>query len=474
MRKLNLLPQRLLGRLLLWVLLAVFLGQVISFWILADERRQRLHEAGQELLMQRLVTIWELVEELPASSHGNLLEAMAAPGQKFTLTQEPVVLPGQSATGWELALRQALPQPVPPSGFQLVYPDHPRCERDQDEYRREEEEHRWEKEEYDHHERHRRRFCLPRLKASLQTPSGPWLNLELVAPPQGPPWSSRVWLSLVVTAVLVALAVIISVGRLIQPLKKLSEAARSFARGQPRPIKPSGPRDLQEVIQAFNSMQEQVGQQLEERARLLAALSHDLRTPITHMRLRVELLPDGQDRDKLLASLEAMQQLSETTLDFVRGSNHEAKKPVDIQALLQSLCDDYADQGQAVDYRGGPGLIIPIRTQALRRALQNLIDNALKYGQRAKVMLEVDKLEVKITITDEGPGIPEKEREKVFQPFYRLEASRSETTGGSGLGLAIARSLIQQQGGQLTLDSRPDGNTGLVASIQLPRKPDQS
>ncbi|SFX20571.1 ATP-binding protein [Marinospirillum alkaliphilum] len=454
-----LLPKGLAGQLILAVLLALLAGQLISFWILADERRERLDEANLRLVTHRLVTTWELVNELPESNRQQLLRAMSSPGQHYRLSAQPLLQPGSEGqlTGrFQRRLLDAFPDPAPPAVFRLLPSSRPECkELEQTRPDREDRRRLWQQ-------------CQPRLEASLQLRDGQWLNLQVVTPDANPPWAGRIWLSLLVTGLLVALAVTLLVRQLVRPLRALTAAAVSFGEGRPSPLQPSGPDDLQQVIHAFNRMQQQVGKQLEERARVLAALSHDLRTPLTHMRLRVELLPDSEDRQRLLDSLQEMQSLAETTLDFVRGSKGEVARDFDLAALVQSLCDDYEDQGQPVHYSGLSRCVFHGRSQALRRALQNLIDNALKYGNKAEVSLQLDQGVPCICIEDEGPGIPEAEREKVFEPFYRMEESRSRHTGGTGLGLAIARDLLLQEGGCLLLESRTTAQPGLRVKVLLP------
>ena len=270
-----------------------------------------------------------------------------------------------------------------------------------------------------------------------------------------------------ITAVLLILTVLLAIRRILQPVNELSRAAQAFGRGETIRIPERGPEDIREVARAFNQMQLQVGRAQEDRERLLAALAHDLRTPITSMRLRVEMLPEGEDRERLLDSLKEMQHLAEATLDFIRGSTTEQHRRYDLATLLDSLCDDLREMGLEVDYEDSPRCVLQGQPEAVKRALRNLIENAVKYGQRADVKLEASEKEAIITITDQGPGIPEAERDRVFQPFYRLEQSRSRDTGGAGLGLAIARTLIRGMGGEIQLGTGPEGR-GLRVSVMLP------
>jgi signal transduction histidine kinase len=200
---------------------------------------------------------------------------------------------------------------------------------------------------------------------------------------------------------------------------------------------------------------------------MLAAVSHDLRTPLTLLRLRAEEVADADERDKMLATIGEMDEMIGTTLAYARDEvRAEPRRRVDIAALVASPVDDMADAGLPVTMAPAPELIYECQSGALKRAVANLLDNAVKYGKRARTAITVNTDAIQITVDDDGPGIPEAELGRVFQPFYRLEESRSRDTGGIGLGLAIAQSIVQTHGGELRLANRPDG--GLSACISLP------
>jgi signal transduction histidine kinase len=221
------------------------------------------------------------------------------------------------------------------------------------------------------------------------------------------------------------------------------------------------------VIAAFNRMQERVRRYLVERGRLLSAISHDLKTPLTRLRLRAEMLPDPELRAKMLRDLDDMQTMVGSTLDFFATVGRDAQRqPVDIAALIDSVCEDRRESGQALAVRGAP--LEPYRAdpQALRRCLENLIENAVRYGASAEIEIADSPERLRIAIRDQGPGIPEAELERVFEPFYRLEGSRNMDSGGTGLGLSIARNIARWHGGEVTLRNAA---TGLVAELVLPR-----
>ncbi|MEK9662234.1 MAG: ATP-binding protein, partial [Alphaproteobacteria bacterium] len=224
--------------------------------------------------------------------------------------------------------------------------------------------------------------------------------------------------------------------------------------------------------EAFNAMQERLSRFIGDRTRLLAAISHDLRTPITSLRLRAEFIDDEETRAKVLETLDEMARMAEATLAFARDdAAAEETRPVDLAALLQSLADDLADLGHDVTCAEAPALAYRCRPVALKRALRNLIENAVRYGDRARISLAATPEGPRIAIEDDGPGIDPAALERVFEPFVRLEESRSRETGGVGLGLAIARSIVRAHGGELSLVNRSDAAgkvAGLTATVALP------
>jgi signal transduction histidine kinase len=217
-------------------------------------------------------------------------------------------------------------------------------------------------------------------------------------------------------------------------------------------------------------MQARLAGYVRDRTRVLAAMSHDLKTPITRLRLRSELLEAPQLRAKFTKDLDEMESMVGATLDFLRGlENREPVKPVDVMALLESLQADAREAGGAVEIEGETARPYPGGPQALKRCLGNLIENAVKYGQSARVLVDDNDERLEIRIQDKGPGLPAAELERVFEPFYRVEGSRSRETGGTGLGLTIARGIAEAHGGRLSLRNREEG--GLEATLQLPRVP---
>jgi signal transduction histidine kinase len=290
----------------------------------------------------------------------------------------------------------------------------------------------------------------------VNVPQEPLSRLESLAP-----------LLLLLLLVCFALAAFL-VRMTTRSLDRLARAADAIGQDPAgAPLAERGPSEVQRVVAAFNRMQERVRRYLIERGQLLSAISHDLKTPITRLRLRAELLPDPELRAKMLRDLDEMQTMVGATLDFFSSVGKDgARQPVDIGALIESVCEDRREAGQTLSVEGAA--LAPYRAdpQALRRCLENLIENAIRYGASAVIRIEDSPERLRIEVRDQGPGIPEPELERVFEPFYRLDNSRNMDSGGTGLGLSIARNIARWHGGDVTLSNAAPG---LVAELALPR-----
>jgi signal transduction histidine kinase len=278
--------------------------------------------------------------------------------------------------------------------------------------------------------------------------------------------SLEAWLAL--SALLVIVLSLLAARRLAIPLSALATAVEQLGgSGDTSPLSPRGPRELRATIRAFNRMQERLRRFNDDRTQMLAAMSHDLRTPLTRLRLRLESVEDPEQQQKMLGELDTMEGMIQSILSFARDdTKREPRTLVDVSALVEGVCEDAADSGGTATFSGPRGIAISARPSALRRAIANLVDNAVKYGGGATVSLISEAGRVVITIEDEGPGIPRSEREQVFEPFYRIEGSRNPDTGGVGLGLSVARSVAREHGGDIVLANRKGG--GLSVRFELP------
>lgn len=266
----------------------------------------------------------------------------------------------------------------------------------------------------------------------------------------------------------VVLLVLFAVRQTTRPLSMLAAAATRLGDDINEPPLPeTGPREVSSAARAFNRMQSKIQDYVRQRSGLLAAVSHDLKTPITRLRIRAEMLEDEQLKEKIEGDLEEMESMVNEALDFVRGADqYEPRSSIDLAALIESLQDDFDPSGDRIESELADAPPYTGRPLALKRCLSNLIENALKYGERLRITMSREPDRLVVRFRDDGPGLPEELLERVFEPFFRGEPSRSRETGGSGLGLAIARGIARAHGGDVTLHNHADG--GLVATLVLP------
>ncbi|MCE3607283.1 ATP-binding protein [Massilia sp. P8910] len=288
-------------------------------------------------------------------------------------------------------------------------------------------------------------------------------------PRRGLPLSARLPYLLAGQLALVALACWLAVRLAIKPLLTLADAADSLGPDL-RPVRmpEQGPSEVVRAARAFNAMQRRIAAYVDERLRILAAISHDLQTPITRMRLRVDLMEESAQQQRLIDDLQQLEDLARQGIGYARAMHGvlEAARAIDPDDLLDAIALDYRDSGAAVGFTRRSGSPVVTRPGALRRIVTNLVDNGIKYAGQAEIVMERSVgAVITIRVLDRGPGIPEAALEAVFEPFYRLESSRSRDTGGTGLGLAIARQLALTLAGSLTLHQRPGG--GLEARLVL-------
>ncbi len=306
------------------------------------------------------------------------------------------------------------------------------------------------------------------LEAAVKLSDGEWLTFAMGLPQTGPALSWQFVIALALMGLIVLAVSAWAVRSVTSPLGLMAAAADRLGRDVgAAPLAETGTSEMQFAARAFNRMQERLRRLIENRTQMLAALSHDLRTPLTLLRLRADEVADSDERERMLASIADMDAMIGTTLAFARDEGRvEPRRRVDIAALVASMVDDMADAGLPVEMRPEAALPYDCQPGALKRAIANLLDNAVKYGKHATSSIIRAPNAIEIVVEDEGPGLAEDEMRRVFQPFYRVENSRSRETGGAGLGLAIAESIVQTHGGELILAKRAGG--GLRACIRLP------
>lgn len=305
------------------------------------------------------------------------------------------------------------------------------------------------------------------LVIAVQRP-GEWLVLHSNWPRGDRFLVGRLILQTLVLYIVVLLPVLWIARRIARPLRALAAASAGFRPGESKPLAEEGPGDVRAVIAAHNALTARVGGMLDEKDRMLGAIGHDLRTPLAALRVRIESVEDDEDRTRMAGIIDEMSSTLEDILSLARiGKPSEAVTEVDLAALVDAVVDDFRDLGQPVEAEEAPRLLTRLRPTLMRRAVRNLVENAVKYAGAADVRLVAEPGRAIIEVADRGPGIPADRREAVFGAFTRIEHSRNRDTGGIGLGLALARAIVRDAGGDVVLHDRPGG--GLLARIVLPR-----
>ncbi len=471
----RLVPRSLAGQLTLLLLLTLAVAQCVAVALFAWERVEAVRHAHRDNVVARTASVAQLLAETPPMLHGTVVAAASSGRARFSLTGEPLVRDvgaGEAAIAISHQLAAALRVDhgrvrVGPMWARSVdddrdddgHDDHFDDDDDDDEDDR--------FHGHDHDDGHAS-WRLRWFAASVALADGRWLNV-VVEPPPGAPWGLTFLLSFVLSAIGTAGVAVFMGRRIARPMRKLAAAASRLGRGEDvEPLAEVGPSDVRATVRAFNQMRERLDRYVRDRMAMLAAVSHDLRTPITSLRLHAELIDDADTRRKMTGALDEMQRMTEDVLAFVRADlRREGTERVDLTALVESVIADLADLGHALSAEVSERIVVGGRPTSLRRAVRNLLENAAIYGGLATARtVRAEDGSAQVIIEDTGQGIPEDERERVFEPFVRLEKSRSRDTGGTGLGLAIARSIVRAHGGDIRLENRAEG--GLRVTVQLP------
>ena len=438
------LPSSLFARLALILLGGLFAAQLASIWLQWDERAAVVTQARGLHYIDRIADTVRALEASTPAQRSAVLATLSARDLRVTLIRDDEVLPNaprgqiQMALGTRLGSEREIRSEIG-VGMQ-----------------------------------HGRAMAMPQPTTPLRTldvrlRDGQWVRIVALPAADAPALSPDLIVKLLITLAIVIAVVMIAVRQATRPLKVLADAADALGRNlDAAPLVEQGPTETRRAAQAFNHMQARVKRLIDERSRALAAVSHDLRTPLTRLRLRAELVSDERLRDQMADDLDAMATMIDATLDYLRGlQDSEVARPIDMNALLHSLASDAAVLGKAISVDGLAQQPYTGRLSALRRALQNLIDNAIKHGHGAHLRIEDSATALRIVVDDDGPGIAPEKLVRVTEPYYRPDGSGSRATGGVGLGLSIVKDIALVHGGELVLTNRPQG--GLSASIVLPR-----
>jgi signal transduction histidine kinase len=446
-------PDTLAGRTLALLIGTTLLLIIISAVLLHDERKKRFDERNQFSLVERVITLARLVNNVDIKERQRIIKQILGPGDDITLSKLPRVT-SPPIHSMEKVIAHKLRHTLNIKNRLFV--------RVQAEFKHQQVT-KHNHSPFDRNNPH----DLTKLNISIHLWDGIWLNFSTKHFEKAPPWANRTLQLLFLVIVVLVISGLLIARRMAQPMAQLADAAERFGLGHSQsPLPEKGPREVRHTIRAFNRMQERLHKHITDRSQMLAAVSHDLRTPITTLRLRAEYIEDPEMREKTLTTLSEMEAILSATLNFARDeAADEQARTTDLAALLQSVVDDHADLGGDATYHGPERLKFVCRPVALKRALNNLIENALKYGATTEVFLSAIDSGVEILVKDSGPGIPTEQLQAVITPFFRLESSRNRKTGGTGLGLAVANSIILAHGGELSLANQTEG--GLQVRVIL-------
>lgn len=424
------------------VLIGIGLAHIASLWTYQHSLTRELDLANEARLADQLLAIKRAVMRVPERERETVAHEMSGgPIEAHWSRTEHAVAGGPGVADWEALgrrLRELAPE-IAEDGLVIGA--------------------------------NRRVIDDPHLALiSIRLPDQSWINVSLVS------WNPRVPAghgTLLSTTLMAFGAIVVSVllvSWLTRPLTGFAAASKELYRSKAAVLVPEdGPREVRALAIAFNDMQRRIGRLIDDRTQALAAVSHDLKTPITRLRFRLEEVSDPEARAAIAADLDEMERMLDQTLAYLRGDRADEEfKAIDVAAILETIVDDASDRGHAVTLTRAEHVSVPGRRLALKRAFGNLIDNALKYGREALITVEDQSETVIVSIRDQGPGIAPEDIPRALAPFVRLEPSRNQETGGFGLGLTIAQAIVEGHGGQLTLANHVAG--GLVVSVHLPKK----
>lgn len=441
-------PNTLAGRTIAILLIGLGVFHLGSLWLHSMEIDAEISQLNGQQMAERLIGIKRAIMEVPAEDRDRMAHSLS--GGTLTVHWSRVSLAARTAAvddptlrELEVRLRELTPD-IASNGLRVAYGDEGGSEG--------------------------KTSSRHLIVVSARLPDDTWVNFavgKLAAATSG-------WHNVTLTTAMALAVIAVSILLLrtaTAPLRAVTEAARRLGRGAPSAaIEERGPKEAREAAAAFNDMQRRITRLIEDRAQTMAAVSHDLKTPLTRLRFRAELIADGELRKNVIADLSEMEAMIDSALAFLRSeAESEEIRQSDVASICTTICHDLSDQGFDVVIQHSDVAVLPVRRLALKRAITNLVINGLKFGKRVRVSVEDRAAYVAVVVDDDGPGIPPEHMEAVFEPFRRLEDSRSRETGGVGLGLTVARLAARAHGGEVRLCNRPEG--GLRAKLTLPKSP---
>lgn len=459
-------PKSLTSRISLVLLIGLGLSHAVSLSVYYFDRGAAVRIVGRSQLIERIVTIASLVVDASPEDQSKIIQYSNKPTLRVTLSKTNLVNKNDT-----LLSQRFLEAFKSQSGFApkiqiLVETGSPTNSVWRHFSNLSDAEHFLISEHFQHVMSDVNSGAI--IKVSVKNGESDWINFEAPDFEAAMPWTIKFVLSITVMMITIAVLSAWAAHYLTSPLKQMANAAEHLGRRVTvAPIEEQGPSEVRQAIRIFNQMQKRINRFVDDRMQMIAAIAHDLRTPLMRMHLRSELLDDPDLQAKFTSDIEEMKQIVSATLSF---SSEEAKTKqniqIDLTALLENIAGDLTSIGRPISLDDSNSILVSGDPSSLRRALSNLLDNAARYGKRARVSLKVKGAYAIVCVDDEGPGIPEERIEDVFKPFFRIENSRNRETGGVGLGLSIARSVFRAHGGDIILQNANE--TGLHVEASLP------
>ncbi|MDW6005121.1 HAMP domain-containing sensor histidine kinase [Vibrio mangrovi] len=452
-----------------WIIFIGFcVSGLLSLYLLSSEKSKNLSYLSTSGAIQRVISVVDILSQTPPELHSSILRASSSSDLSLAIATSPRI--ESTAQNQELnrLRRQMASAGIQEVNLSLI--QQPRSilimsGNNMDNMHNAMMSGRMQRNQPNHH-----RGYLATIDGSVRLQNGSWLNFSSGVQKEIIHWSSSVLLSLTLVMLGTILISLLIVRRALKPIRDLGTAAETFAqKKQVTPVNTDGPQDLYPTIKAFNEMQSELANYLEERTKLLAAISHDLRTPLTSLRLRLEFIEDSEDKHQMLRTLSVMEKMLQSTLSFAKNDTYrEARQPTDIHSLMQTIVDEYMEKNTNIIYQAPANMIENVPPLGLRRMTENLINNSVQYGGESVTItlsVKTDQQYLTVSVIDTGIGIDATRLTDVLKPFTRLNSARDTDSSNVGLGLSITQSLAKAYGGDLTLTSNKPH--GLIATFTI-------
>lgn len=456
--------QKLIHQIGVVILIGFTVSFFLSLYLLSSEKSKNLSLLSSTGAIQRVISVVEILSQTPADLHDSIISASGSSDLSLSLSRQPhIQTPQANSEEANILIRRLKAAGINQVRLSMVKYDRPilnmsdmhsammsgRRMRDM---------------------RSVQMGYVATVDGSVELGSGLWLNFSSGVQEAITHWSVGVLLSLSLVMLSTILISLLIIRQALKPIGELREAADEFAMNKKvSPVDPRGPKDLYPTIKAFNEMQTQLADYIQDRTKLLAAISHDLRTPLTSLRLRLEFIEESEDKQQMLRTVEVMEKMLQATMRFTREESElEERQSCDVNSLIQTIVDEYAEQNVVIEFQQEEPLVASVPPLSIRRMIENLINNSVQHGgddNHISLQLETEKQFLRISVLDTGVGIDANKFDEVLKPFTRLNEARDTMSSNVGLGLSITASLAKAYGGRLTLENNPQG--GLIATVTV-------